>query len=203
MVTAIATVAILGVAGYGLISILGSKNTADASSIQRQNLNRALNYITDEVRSASAISPSGSTSGIIGFPTLTPGSQVVLILTVPNLPKPIVYYVAPAQSPWLGPNNLIRWGPDINPDGSYNTSSYNSNVLVDSINTSGPNTACSTGLPIPSVSNRQGFYACIDSSGKVADVYLIGLFTDSSGLSSTSDVNSRIYSRSISKLRSN
>jgi type II secretory pathway pseudopilin PulG len=202
MVTAIATVAILGVAGYGLISILGSKNTADASSIQRQNLNRALNYITDEVRSASAISTSGSTSGIVGFPTLTTGSQVVLILTVPDLPNPIVYYVAPAQSPWLGPNNLVRWGPDINSDGSYNTSSYNSNVLVDSINTSGANTACATGSPIPSVSNRQGFYACIDSSGKVADVYLGSLFADGSGLSSTYDVTSRVYSRSVSKLPS-
>jgi type II secretory pathway pseudopilin PulG len=207
MVASIATVAILAVAGFGLISIVGSRNTADASTIQRQNLNRALNYITDEVRSASTISLTGSTTGVSGFPTLPTGSQVVLVLTVPSVSNPsvsnpIVYYVAPAQLPWLGPNTLVRWGPDINTDGSYNTASYNSNVLIDSINTSGASTVCTSGLPVPSVANRKGFYACIDSSGKVADVFLVSLFTDTAGLSSSYSVTSRMYSRSVSKLPS-
>ncbi len=197
MLAAVATVAIIAVAGYGLVTIIGSKNTADASSTQRQNLDRSLNYITDEVRSASTISTSGSTSGIVGFPTLSLGSQVVLVLTIPNLPNPIVYYVAPAQSPWLGPNNIIRWGPDIKTDGTYNTSSYSSNVLVDLIDTSGASTNCTAGWSaVPSIASRQGFYACVDPTGKVTDVYLGTLFTDGSGHTSASTVNSRMNARS-------
>ncbi|MGB8702169.1 MAG: hypothetical protein WCD18_22360 [Thermosynechococcaceae cyanobacterium] len=199
MLASVATVTIIGAAGLGLVNIISSKNTADASSVQRQNLDRALIYITDEVRSASAISTSGSTSGIIGFPTLTTGSQVVLVLTVPSLPNPIVYYVSAAQTPWLGPNTVVRWGPDINTDGTYNAGSYNARALVDLINTSGSNASCASWSAVPSVINRQGFYACIDPSGKVADVYLNSIFTDASGKSSTYGINSRIYSRSISK----
>ena len=204
MLAAVATVAIIGAAGYGLVAIVSSKNTADASTVQRQNLNRALNYMTEEVRSASAISTTGSTTGITGFPLLPTGSQVVLVLTEPSMPNPIVYYVAPAQSPWLRPNNIVRWGPDINPDGSYDTSSYSANPLVDLINTnpSGASTTCTAGwLSVPST-NLQGFYACIAPSGKVADVYLGSVFTDGSGKLSTFIVNSRMYARSVSKLPS-
>ena len=204
MLAAVATVAIIGAAGYGLVAIVSSKNTADASTIQRQNLNQALNYMTEEVRSASAISPTGNTTGITGFPLLPTGSQVVLVLTEPSMPNPIVYYVAPAQSPWLGPNNIVRWGPDINPDGSYNTSSYNTNPLVDLINTnpSGASTTCTAGWSAVPSTNLQGFYACIAPFGKVADVYLGSVFRDGSGKSSTYSVNSRMYARSVSKLPS-
>jgi type II secretory pathway pseudopilin PulG len=203
MVSAIASVAIISAAGYGLVAILGSKNTADASSTQRQTLDRALNYITDEVRSASTISNTGSTTGITGFPVLATGSQVVMVLTVNNLPQPIVYYTAPAQSPWLGPVNIVRWGPDINSDGSYNTASYNSRVLVDLINNAGASNSCTTGWSsVPSIANRQGFYACVDASGQAADIYLLSLFTDGSGKSSTYSVQSRMNSRRISKLPS-
>jgi type II secretory pathway pseudopilin PulG len=204
MLAAVATVAIIGAAGYGLINIVSSKNTADASSTQRKNLDQSLNYITDEVRSASAISTTGSTFGIIGFPTLSTGSQVVLVLTVPNLPNPIVYYVSAAQSPWLGPNNIVRWGPDVNTDGSYNTSSYNARTLVDLINTnpSGASTNCTAGWSAVPGNNLQGFFACIAPSGKVADVYLGSQFVDGSGNVSTYNVNSRMYSRSVTKLPS-
>ena len=198
MIAAIATVTILSAAGYGLIAILYSRNAADASITQRQSLNRALNYITDEVRMANAIDTSGNTASVTGF-TLPTGAQSVLVLNIPynNSSFKVVYYIAPSASPWLAPNNIVRYGPDLNSDGTYNTASFNAYTLVDSINTADVSSICtlSSSSIVPS-SSRQGFSACIRSDGKAADLFLGSTFTDTAGKSSAYTVTSRAVARS-------
>jgi len=56
------TTIVVGLAGSGLVTIMDANNKGEAETQRRTNLNRALDFISDEVRMASSVSDSSVTA---------------------------------------------------------------------------------------------------------------------------------------------
>lgn len=54
------TTIVVSVAGFGLVTIMGANNKGEAETQRRVNLNRALDFIADEVRMASSVRDSAT-----------------------------------------------------------------------------------------------------------------------------------------------
>ncbi|MBW4641192.1 MAG: prepilin-type N-terminal cleavage/methylation domain-containing protein [Gloeocapsa sp. UFS-A4-WI-NPMV-4B04] len=120
------TTIVIGITGSGLVAITGKNQKAEAETIRRTELNRALDFISDDIRQsnlASNSTPLGWTdplcySGILYLskPTGTPGGTQ------------IAYYT---RSKTCGGNTVFWRGPQI----IYrsNTTNNAGSVLVDSI----------------------------------------------------------------------
>ena len=180
---------VISAAGYGLVNLLAANVDSEDKSLSQENLNRAIDFIADEVRTAFSISTTID-SGIAtasGFDAGTIDSSVtpkdVLILNLPEVTAgPIIYRIAKPNSskPWLGPRVIYRWGPDIDVDGNYlDTDDYtkwSNEPLVDAVeDTSTASVSCDADVPnkLP-VSSSTGFYACIAPTGKIADIHILG-----------------------------
>lgn len=202
--------AVITLGGYGLMSVMKADKTTSAQSERRIEQNRALEFISSEVKAATKIEKDAATAanalvtaGSLSLPT---GAQPVLVLDVPiagSTTQKIVYYLAPPPnttppSVWQGPNLLYRFGPGFNTDGSYNTAAAaSSQVLIDLISdttTAGQACSDSTWSVNPS-SNRKGFYACINPDGKVAEIYEIGRVQKALQVNDTYRISSRVYAR--------
>lgn len=200
LVELLVAVAITGIvitaAGFGLVAILQANKKAEAATNRRIELNRALDFMAEEVKMASNIEENVAidvqASLASDFPSdcdvPSDGVDCALILQIPNVDQRIIYYVwRPADnSPWLGPKVIYRWGPNIDLNGNYtnpnNPSRWTVEPLVDLIEDSvpAPNPNCPSGWTAnPPVPDRDGFYSCVNSSGKVAEIYLRGKLTDS------------------------
>lgn len=191
--------------GTALVVTLNADKKAEAKTIQRTQLNRALDYMTEDIKTARVISvdnngtPSVSTDDKLKlnyFTDITPTANLDA-----NSSKIVEYKLDTSSSPWLGPKVLQRrekvgagaWG--------------NWQVVVDGITenslTALPN--C-TGADQSSLNNG-GFQACItkaQASSEVdiykVDLALSGELTDNNGTNSNSevlDVTSRIFARSV------
>lgn len=190
---------VLTLAEVGLVNITKANVKAEDETSRRVELNRALDFMADEVRMSQSLTLDASS---VTF-TTAPGAnnvQKILALQVPGVSNPIVYYIAspPSNSVWSGPKVIYRWGPNLDATGQYTSSGTNYNqVLVDFIDDSlpNPNPTCSSQYPNSNPSdaaNRKGFYACVDPTGSVAQLYLDGKLTNSSGLSL---VSSTVFAR--------
>jgi len=116
------------VSGIGVINLLRSNYRANADSEIQNNLNRTLEFVSDEVRRASRIADSQAEIMADQVPeeAQTPGARVVLAFQIPNpndlnpLPQ-IVYYTADPQdeNSLTGPRVLWRYGPELDESGNY------------------------------------------------------------------------------------
>jgi len=197
---------VLTLAASGLGSIMEANAKADDQTTRRIEINRALDFISDEVRQAQSIATNASASGITY--TVASGvtsAQPILALTVPGVPNPIVYYVANPQSNsiWSGPRVIYRWGPTLNANGTYsNPTVFYNEVLVDSIANDTPSsgTCPSATSPNPSAINaRKGFYSCVNvpfvgsPQGKLTHIFLRGKTnTSSADYTVSTTVSSRL-----------
>ncbi len=211
LVAASITTIVVGVAGYGLVSIMGANRTASAETDRRMELNRSLDFIAEEVRQATAINriaapaisqPSSSTveAGTV---------QSLLVLDIPGVDQPVVYHIAQPKSGsvWGGPRVIYRWGPPLASNGTYtntnndadNTLNWQNEPLVDLIRATkpSPNSPCPGGWsPSPNLANRLGFYACIDPTRRIAELHLLGEVNKAYGGSpATYEVSSKIFAR--------
>jgi hypothetical protein len=120
---------VVSAAGFAILVMTRESLTNQVSGDIQFNLNRAMDFITDEVKSASKV--------YITEPDFTPpdDAQVILGLDNPQLSQPIIYYIKPKISSdvWLGPNIIYRWGPRIDSTGTYDLSEWKSDALVDGI----------------------------------------------------------------------
>ena len=210
------TVGVIGLTGFGLVAIMEKSIKIEAETLRRIELNRALDFMADEVRMAKAITTNVyidvKATVATDFPSKchdpNDGVDCALILEIPNVAQRVIYYVGPllAGSPWLGPRVIYRWGPNFEADGSYSNPSSPSSwkttelELVDRIEDSvpNPNPNCANGwFPNPPVIDRDGFYACVDSTGRIAEIYLRGKLIDAYGNSLTPyEVNTKVFARS-------
>jgi len=187
MVAASISTVVIAVGGYGLVSIMGANKRAEDQNLRRVELNRALDFMADEVKMAQsiAIDPNVNVSTIApDFPSTCHVTNdeidCPLILQIPGVDETpnanniknqrVVYYVQspPKNSPWLGPRVIYRWGPDFKADGTYsnpdNPDNWISKPLVDRIegNLASPNSNCPTGWsPNLTADDRDSFYACV------------------------------------------
>lgn len=162
------TIFIVGAAGYGLMVMLREQTILTGSSDIQNNLNRAVDFIAEEVKQAAVVSTAATPlpSGC----SIDTDEQLVVTLTVlPDTNPNVVYYTKTPPSPsttWLGPSSIYRCGPAYNSSGNADFSSGSpktSNLLVDSIaNNTNLNTCQNGGIANPSANS--GFFVCITST---------------------------------------
>ncbi len=190
---------VLILAGSGL-SIMTAKNQAAEVETQRRvQLNRALEYMSEDIRTARSINPASGYT----IASITPSCATATpILTLNELngttPKTIVYYLSDLsscsdiQTVWLKPGVIKR--VDLGTSTSTTIDDSNGQELVDAIsNTAAP--ACSSGSIVPT-SNAKGFYACLDSASnaRVVELHLRARLTQDS--TKIYQVTSKAFTRS-------
>jgi type II secretory pathway pseudopilin PulG len=177
-------VAIL-VAGIGVINLLRSNYQANADSEIQNNLNRTLEFVSDDVRRARIIADS---EGAIVSGQIPVGARAVLAFQIPNPSNPsqpiseqIVYYTKGPESNLTGPRVLWRFGPDLDNNGNYitpeNTGSWKHSPVTDMLADATDNQNrrdCDPFRPgnltgwerIPADPNLvEGFYTCVRQGG--------------------------------------
>jgi prepilin-type N-terminal cleavage/methylation domain-containing protein len=167
-------------AGTGLVQVIEVSAKSDLETQRRIELNRASDFMAEEIKMASTIETDASSV------TFTPKSgtsnvQQILAINLPSsmgVPEPIVYYIAtpPSGSVWSGDRVVYRYGPEFDTSGVY-TGTISNKLLIDSIDDSSPSgAACPSGWTSnPSdLTNAKGFYSCVASDNKVAEIYLLG-----------------------------
>jgi prepilin-type N-terminal cleavage/methylation domain-containing protein len=180
LVVAIAlSTGILAMAGNGLIAIMAKDRQAAADRQNRYELQRTTDFLGQEIRMATSISPCPASEAIDKFQTATgsTNAQPILILRIKDLPAPIVYYLATPppknKTVWDGPLVLYRWGPTLLLNGEYskniatNTYSYYNELVVDRVATQSSNSICPVGYDksIPA-SGSAGFSLCLGGEGR-------------------------------------
>lgn len=115
------------VSGNGVINLLRSNYRANANSEIQNNLNRTLEFVSDEVRRARIIAGSENQIKSKNVPT---GARPVLAFQIPDpnnpgqaLPDQIVYYtqIPRTDDSLTGPRVLWRFGPNLDANGNYIT----------------------------------------------------------------------------------
>lgn len=197
----IMTLFIVGAAGFGMTVMLREQTVATADSDIQYNLNRAVDFISEEVRQASSITttevwPTGQTVSCIDSPNRT----FVLGLTIPPATTTNVVYFTetPPGSPWIGQSAIFRCGPAYIStgsatfsdciDGSTEAAFISSNTcpsgftkvqkstdaLVDLIASSSGLSAspCSAGFSSASPNFTNGFFVCVNSgNNKLVEIH--------------------------------
>lgn len=200
IVASMLTIFVVGGAGYGVFIMTRENVASNAATDTQYNLNRAAEFISDEIKAASAISVSSSSVTVTGCGTITPA----LTLTVPftatsgtsagtSAPYTVYYYSQAPGSPWLGSNAIYRCGPSLQASGanagsvSINTttglpSDSTSNILVDLIastrNASDAGCPTSTGWTA-STGTSTGFFVCKNQN--LAELHLAASAIDTAG----------------------
>ncbi|WP_107666222.1 Tfp pilus assembly protein FimT/FimU [Cyanothece sp. BG0011] len=144
MIAAAMTLVVVMVAGFGLVTILRENKVANATGEMQYDLNRATEFISEEIRSAKTIEPRLSQEYLEEFAptfwakygtTKTP----VLALKIDGVYERVIYYVDEVADDeiWKGPGVIKRFGPDFNENGDHkdelkrDPSAWKSLALVD------------------------------------------------------------------------
>lgn len=144
MIAAAMTLVVVMVAGFGLIVTLRENKVANATGQMQYDLNRATEFISEEIRSAKTIEPRLTEDDLKAFAptfwdkygtTKTP----VLALKIDGLYERVVYYVDEVADDdiWKGPGVIRRFGPAFDESGEHkndqkrNPSKWKSLALID------------------------------------------------------------------------
>lgn len=158
-------------AGFGLVTVLQENAKAEEQNLRQLDFNRALDFIAEEARMATSIQPGTGTT--------------LLRLRVPGINvsanSGFIDYKLTALgsgSVWSGPRVIQRYGPNFANTGLYSdaTSStdWQNEVLVDGVEDTSITPSCPSGWTQSPSSGAVGFYACIDPTRRIADIYLRG-----------------------------
>jgi prepilin-type N-terminal cleavage/methylation domain-containing protein len=194
------TTIVISLTGTGLYAIMNANQRSQIETTDRLELEQALAFITDEIKMSRQVMANISwpTTAIQNFNPASGSSRVQPILVLipassSRLKDPIVYYLAdpPNSSVWSGQRVIYRWGPTLLQNGNYSdgdgndialisstaTIEYYNEVLVDRMSNVAPaqaSIACesSYSYPIPDLSDRLGFYACIAPDEKSVKLWM-------------------------------
>lgn len=179
---------VTGALGFGLYQIMSATAREKAKTDVRNEASRAVEFISDELRRASAIEVDTSLANLTATDNpsttdidesvapdfaLPAGGTARLALQIPGVEQRVVYSVAPplSSSSWQGPLVLYRWGPNLGSDGAYtngdNPAAWSNAALIDGIDNTNQTEDCG-GNSI----TYQGFFACVvddDGDGVVED----------------------------------
>lgn len=216
LVAASITSIVVSVAGSGVVAMLQSSNKAQSENLRRVELNRALDFINEEVRMAKSIATDASANLTTVAPDFKSSGTPVLTLQIPDVSQRVIYYIKDkdASSPWVGPKVIYRWGPTFDKEGNYTDKTtptkWQDSLLIDFIADTKPNstTTCQPSLfANPSSTNGQGFSACVlpyannEPGGKIAEIKLRGQLTDGYGnAKDTLEVSTDTFARSSDPL---
>ncbi|WP_299404020.1 prepilin-type N-terminal cleavage/methylation domain-containing protein [Acaryochloris sp. IP29b_bin.148] len=142
----------LAFAGSGLISILQSHRQTEAEVDQHIQLNRAVDFIADDIREAKAVSTTAPSGWIVPA-----NYNAILYLTKPD-DSTVAYYTfdTSAGSNWQGPQVIYR----------STVSNAKGNPLVDRVSNTSPGCSGSGTLgfevsPSPLTSSERSVRLCI------------------------------------------
>jgi hypothetical protein len=185
------TAVVLGGAGSGLASIMKTQAEVASQIDRRLEVNRALDFMSQESSEARVIEIVGDGAGdTVTLADVAPTfvtnvlnyDYTVLLLQLPDVSERIIYYLKspPTNSVWRGPKVVYRWGPKLDEYGNYiapNTpANWTSEPLIDLIDGTASSPNCPTGWflsPNNSITPT-GFFACINLEAKAASVFLNG-----------------------------
>jgi prepilin-type N-terminal cleavage/methylation domain-containing protein len=211
LVASVITSVVILIAGYGLIAALNGEKVAQAMSARRSELNRAFDFMTNEIRMAQSINSTanGTSTSVAdavtqsGLPLSALGSYGTLALyleipttnptdTCPAEFDRIVYDIRPSKDGWLPPRTIHRYGRTPRADGTINPCStpVSSDVLVDAI-AAQLDTAPVCNAP-GSLTGANGFMACVN--GAQVDLFLQSAVAGTSSRSIQSAASSRLVS---------
>ncbi len=170
---------VVSIAGWGLVQFLTVDQKASAKGIIQFNSNRALEFISEEIKLGRRIE-SSAVAALAEAPdfTLPDGAKPIIVLQVPNLSQPVIYYTQPAEDIWEGPEMIMRWGPTIDDRGQYEPTEINNpenwqySVLIDSIDNRSQTPNCPTDWQPTNTDATQGFNACVNPQGKLVKINL-------------------------------
>jgi hypothetical protein len=187
LVASIATVILITAVGYVLTHTLQNRKNNAMGVERRTEINRALEFISNEIKSSEKIETNTSPSNLTTIaPSFSPpgGANAILALKVPNLDRPIIYYVADKNpgTAWQGPKIIYRWGPTLDINGAYSNTTWEHHPLIDRVDNNNLNPNCNG-----SVTNLigTGFAACVNNSGKIAQIFIRGKFANTFYLEQT------------------
>ncbi len=163
----------ISVSGIGVTNLLRSNYRANAGTEIQNNLNRTLEFVSDDLRRARIIADSEAAITSTQVPT---GARAVLAFQIsdPNNPgqaplnEQIVYYTQNSQTgDSLTGLVLWRYGPDLDANGNYNINSWQHSPVTDRLAAAASNPNCPTGFTrIPALGNVDDFYACVRNGGR-------------------------------------
>ncbi|MBD2115444.1 MULTISPECIES: PulJ/GspJ family protein [Microcystis] len=168
------------VSGIGVINLLRSNYRANADSEIRNNLNRTLEFVSDDLRRARIIAPTEAAIDTTQVPDwgkikVDKEALAVLAFRIPDpnnpiiaLPGQIVYYTTDPENSLTGPRVLWRYGPNLDANGNYDiTSSWQHSPVTDMLAEDAVNPNCPTDFNrIPAnPSSADGFYTCVRTGG--------------------------------------
>ncbi|MFN9174294.1 MAG: type II secretion system protein J [Synechocystis sp.] len=195
---------VVSATGWGLLVMLREQTATSTSSEVAQNTNRAMDFITEEMKTASSVldateltAAGGSCNGSAYTP--------ILGITVAGLSAPIIYCIntnantAATNTAWLGKYVVYRWGPSFGSDGSYGTGAYTLRPFIDLVAETPETSTCQNAgwTQIPS-SSPKGFFVCVNPAKNMAEVNLATSALDARDNSAqtwASDKNSRLGNR--------
>jgi len=168
------------VSGIGVINLLRSNYRANADSEIRNNLNRTLEFVSDDVRRAKIIAENEAAIGtdrVTNWDKIKESKQspqAVLAFQIPDpgnpgqaLPNQIVYYTRDPENSLTGPRVLWRYGPDLDENGNYRTpeavATWQHSPVTDMLAAVANDPNCPGGFTrIPARDGDvDGFYTCV------------------------------------------
>jgi prepilin-type N-terminal cleavage/methylation domain-containing protein len=212
---------VISLTGSGLYALMMADRRSQIETTERLELERALAFITDEIKMSRQVMtsipllPNGTTH----FQSASGSSRVQPILILSPAPSsgltnPIVYYLAdpPNSSVWLGPRVIYRWGPTLLQNGNYSDGDgrdltrlrpgspveYYNEVVVDRLSdvaSAQASISCesSYSYPVPALTARLGFYACIAPDQKAVKLWM---YKQQNTSAKSQSVNALVVTRS-------
>ncbi|MFN4849540.1 type II secretion system protein J [Microcystis sp.] len=174
------------VSGIGVINLLRSNYRANADSEIRNNLNRTLEFVSDDLRRARIIAPTEAAIDTTQVPDwgkikVDKEALAVLAFQIPDpnnpiiaLPGQIVYYTTDPENSLTGPRVLWRYGPNLDANGNYITpadvATWISSPVTDRLAAPAPapDGICPEDFNLIAVNPNpvvDGFYACVRAGG--------------------------------------
>lgn len=184
LIATVITSIVVTFTGFGVVTLLRANQKAEADTSQRSELNRALDFIADEIRESTIVRATSSyTEGSDTTVKTTDSYEVTtnigtgaLHLTIPEqAEKHKVYYIRPSTESWRNPQTVNR------ASGTFNsgTTNVSGTALVDAVSDTTPSSlSCPSDARYmtPPKGSVTGFYACLDSitNARIVELHLIG-----------------------------
>ena len=206
-------VLVIGAAGYGLMNLLRNSRSSTAQIQKRTEFNRAMEFISDEMRRADTIDVNPTTAFNAAVTSPPANAQPVLALNIPGVinpavpgaDSPIIYFVSSPSgddsSVWNGPRVIYRFGPPSGIDGDFTGNTWTVEPLVDGISEDTVTTDCDSGWTASPSSGAKGFYACVlptaddPTLGETVKIFAIGKLDDGNSYSENYQADTQVFAR--------
>lgn len=162
---------VISFSGLGLMAMIRVNQDSEAKITSQVELNRAINYISEDIRMANKIEavPSGS--------NLPAGATGVFMLTIADNPSyNLVYFIKASPANWYSPYTIYRAKADYSGGVNISLDDNEVNELVDAIALPGSEPTCDSGT----LEGANGFYACLESDYQTVELHLFRQLINSS-----------------------